>query len=50
MRVIIDTNVLISAVLKGRKPREIIEFVSEQANIEKMLSFLPVPLLLKLTS
>jgi predicted nucleic acid-binding protein len=34
MRVIIDTNVLISAVLKGRKPREIIEFVSEQANID----------------
>jgi putative PIN family toxin of toxin-antitoxin system len=38
MRVIIDTNVLISAVLKGRKPREIIEFVSEQANIDWIVS------------
>jgi uncharacterized protein len=38
MKVIIDTNVLISAVLKGRKPREIIEFVSKYPDYEWIVS------------
>ncbi|PSF33916.1 putative toxin-antitoxin system toxin component, PIN family [Aphanothece hegewaldii CCALA 016] len=38
MRVVVDTNVLISAVLKGRKPREVIQFISDSANIQWVVS------------
>jgi putative PIN family toxin of toxin-antitoxin system len=38
MRVIIDTNILISAVLKGRKPREIIEFIVNKCDIQWIVS------------
>jgi uncharacterized protein len=36
--VIIDTNVLVSAVLKGRKPREIIEFITNKTDIKWIVS------------
>lgn len=32
MKVLIDTNVLISAALRDRTPEEIIQFVTSQAN------------------
>jgi uncharacterized protein len=38
MKVVIDTNVLVSAVLKGRKPGEIIEFIGENESIEWLVS------------
>lgn len=38
MRVVIDTNVLVSAVLKGRQPREIIQFVIDDSNYEWIVS------------
>jgi predicted nucleic acid-binding protein len=38
MRVIVDTNILISAVLKGRKPREIIQFISDRSDIDWIVS------------
>lgn len=38
MRVIIDTNILISAVLKGKKPREAIQFISERADVDWIVS------------
>lgn len=38
MRVVIDTNVLVSAVLKGRQPREIIQFVIDNSNYEWIVS------------
>lgn len=34
MRVVVDTNVLVSAVLKGRKPREVIQFVVDTQGFE----------------
>jgi len=30
MKIIIDTNVIISAVLKGRNPRQVIQFIIDQ--------------------
>jgi putative PIN family toxin of toxin-antitoxin system len=38
MKVIIDTNVLISAVLKGREPREVIQFVVDSHHCEWVVS------------
>lgn len=38
MRVIIDTNVLVSAVLKGREPRAIIQFIVNSPNHEWIVS------------
>jgi uncharacterized protein len=38
MKVIIDTNVLISAVLKGKKPRAIIEFISDNSEHQWIVS------------
>lgn len=38
MRIVIDTNVLVSAVLKGRQPREIIQFVIDNPNYEWIVS------------
>lgn len=38
MRVIVDTNILISAVLKGRKPREVIQLISDHPEIEWIVS------------
>jgi uncharacterized protein len=32
MKVIIDTNILVSAVLKGSEPREVIQFVVDSPN------------------
>lgn len=37
MKLVIDTNILISAVLKGRKPQAIIEF-TQQANVDWIIS------------
>jgi len=34
MRIIVDTNVLISAVLKGRKPRAIIQLISDRYDMD----------------
>ncbi|NER07567.1 MAG: PIN domain-containing protein [Okeania sp. SIO3C4] len=34
MRIIVDTNVLISAVLKGRKPRGIIQLISDRYDMD----------------
>ncbi|CAO4999626.1 putative toxin-antitoxin system toxin component, PIN family [Microcystis aeruginosa] len=38
MKVIIDTNILVSAVLKGRKPREIVQFISDNSDIDWIVS------------
>lgn len=38
MRVVVDTNVLISAVLKGQKPKEVIQFISDSADIQWIVS------------
>jgi uncharacterized protein len=38
MKVIVDTNILVSAVLKGRKPREIIQFISDRSDIDWIVS------------
>jgi putative PIN family toxin of toxin-antitoxin system len=38
MKVIVDTNILVSAVLKGRKPREILQFISEHSDIDWIVS------------
>lgn len=38
MRVVIDTNVLVSAVLKGREPRAIIQFIVNSPNHEWIVS------------
>ena len=38
MRVIIDTNILVSAVLKGRKPRNIIQLISDHSDIDWIVS------------
>ncbi|NEO52091.1 MAG: putative toxin-antitoxin system toxin component, PIN family [Okeania sp. SIO3B5] len=38
MRIIVDTNVLISAVLKGRKPRAIIQLISDSYDINWIVS------------
>jgi putative PIN family toxin of toxin-antitoxin system len=38
MRVVIDTNVLISAVLKDRDPEAIIMFIAERSDVEWIVS------------
>ncbi|NES02828.1 MAG: putative toxin-antitoxin system toxin component, PIN family [Okeania sp. SIO2F4] len=38
MRIIVDTNVLISAVLKGRKPRAIIQLISDSYDMDWIVS------------
>ncbi len=38
MRIIVDTNVLISAVLKGRKPRAIIQLISDRYDMDWIVS------------
>ncbi|MBD0263165.1 MAG: putative toxin-antitoxin system toxin component, PIN family [Tolypothrix sp. Co-bin9] len=38
MKVIIDTNVLVSAVLRGREPRAVIEFVIDNSEFEWIVS------------
>ena len=37
-KVIIDTNVLVSAVLKGREPRDVIQFVVDSPNCDWVVS------------
>ncbi len=38
MKVVLDTNVVVSAILRGRRPAEIILFVTEQPDIEWVVS------------
>ncbi|MCA2665999.1 MAG: putative toxin-antitoxin system toxin component, PIN family [Microcystis sp. M114S2] len=38
MKVIVDTNILVSAVLKGRRPREIVQFISDHSDIDWIVS------------
>ncbi|WP_287636295.1 MULTISPECIES: putative toxin-antitoxin system toxin component, PIN family [unclassified Microcystis] len=38
MKVVIDTNILVSAILKGRLPRTVIQFVIESNKIEWIVS------------
>ncbi len=38
MKVILDTNVVVSAILRGRNPAKIILFVTEQPDIEWVVS------------
>ncbi|QYX33645.1 putative toxin-antitoxin system toxin component, PIN family [Sphaerospermopsis torques-reginae] len=38
MKVIIDTNVLVSAVLKGREPRDVIQFVVDSPHCDWIVS------------
>ena len=38
MRVVIDTSVLVSAVQKGRKPREVIQFIVDTQGFEWIVS------------
>ncbi len=38
MKIIVDTNVLISAVLKGRRPREIIQLISDRYDMDWIVS------------
>ena len=38
MKVLIDTNVLVSAILKEGKPEQIIQFVVSRADIEWIVS------------
>ncbi len=38
MKVVIDTNILVSAVLRGREPRVVIQFIVENAEWEWMIS------------
>ena len=38
MKVIIDTNVLVSAALKGRKPASVIQIVGERTDLEWVVS------------
>lgn len=39
MKVVIDTNVLVSAVLKGRVPRAVIQFIFDNPDWEWIVSF-----------
>ncbi|MCC5616855.1 putative toxin-antitoxin system toxin component, PIN family [Nostoc sp. CHAB 5836] len=39
MKVVIDTNVLVSAVLKGRVPKAVIQFIFENPHWEWIVSF-----------
>ncbi len=38
MKVVVDTNVLVSAVLKGRKPREVIQFIVDNQDFDWIVS------------
>lgn len=38
MKIIVDTNVLVSAVLKGREPRTVIQFIIDTPNCEWIVS------------
>lgn len=38
MRIVVDTNVLVSAVLRGREPRAVIQFIIDTANCEWVVS------------
>jgi putative PIN family toxin of toxin-antitoxin system len=38
MKIIIDTNVLVSAVLKGREPRAVIQFIVDNPDFEWIVS------------
>jgi uncharacterized protein len=38
MRVVVDTNVLVSAILRGRTPREVIQFIIDTPNYDWMVS------------
>ncbi|NOY30841.1 MAG: putative toxin-antitoxin system toxin component, PIN family [Planctomycetes bacterium] len=38
MKVILDTNVVVSAILRGRKPADVIRYVAEHPDIEWLVS------------
>lgn len=38
MKVIIDTNILISAALKGRKPEEVVQFIIDSSDFDWIVS------------
>lgn len=38
MRVVVDTNVLVSAILRGRNPRAVIEFIIDTPDYSWMVS------------
>ncbi len=38
MKVIIDTNVLVSAVLRGREPRAVLQFIIDNSELEWIVS------------
>ena len=38
MKIIVDTNVLISAVLKGKNARDVIQFIIDQSNFDWIVS------------
>jgi uncharacterized protein len=38
MRIVVDTNVLVSAILRGRTPREVIQFIIDTPNYDWMVS------------
>jgi putative PIN family toxin of toxin-antitoxin system len=38
MRIVVDTNVLVSAILRGRTPREVIQFIIDTLNYDWMVS------------
>jgi uncharacterized protein len=38
MRVVVDTNVLVSAILRGQTPREVIQFIIDTPNYDWMVS------------
>ncbi len=38
MKIVIDTNILVSAVLRGREPRAVIQFIVDNTEIEWIVS------------
>ena len=38
MRVVVDTNVLVSAILRGRTPREVIQFIIDNSDYDWMVT------------
>ena len=38
MRVVVDTNVLVSAILRGRNPRAVIQFIVDSSDYSWMVS------------
>ena len=38
MRIVVDTNVLVSAILRGRTPREVIQFIIDTPDYDWMVS------------